>query len=113
MKLLALTLFCSINYIGFSQSSDWFKTLLTSHKNSTYSRLSYSYSDEKCSDVYAVTMSDNKTIIVNACIEKVENDTLDQINNKGQIFLGSNEQFHFLINDEIINKSGWVSFPKN
>lgn len=113
MKLLALTLFCSVNYIGFSQSSDWFKTLLTSHKNSTYSRLSYTYSDENCSDVYAVTMSNNKTIIVNACTEKVEHDTLDQINNKGHIFIGSNEHFHFLINDEIINKSGWKPIKIN
>lgn len=113
MKHLIIPLFCTINYIGFSQSSEWFKSLLISKKYPAYSRLSYSYSDVDCSDVYAVTISNNKTIIVNACTEKVEQDTLDQFKNMGQIFLGSNEHFHFLINDEIINKSGWKPIKIN
>lgn len=108
MKLLTTIFFCYFYLASFSQSSEWLKAQLVTNNISTYSRLSYTYSDTNCSDVYAASISENKTIILNACNQKVEKDTLKNFQNMGQIFFGKNDHYYFLCNEQIINESGWL-----
>jgi hypothetical protein len=108
MKNVLTPLFLVISYISWAQTSSWLNAELAARNVTSYARLSFSYADNNCSNVYAVTLNTNKTIILNACTQKVEKDTLKEFQNMGQIFLGTNDQYYYLCNDQIINESGWL-----